>query len=184
VVAVVLIALRTSSMARRSRAVVIPVFAAVVAVVLAVVAQFAEGNAHNSVYQRLEWYADSTEVWKNNPWFGAGLRWWYTGLLREEFQPPQAELEVLSTAGVVGLIGFVIMLVGIMWVLWYRLPPEYGTLAVAVVLARVVQGQLDLFWIALVVSLPFLIAGVCVGAHDHAEREKTQRPPPASATER
>jgi len=181
VVAVVLIALRQSSMARRSKAIVVPVFAAMVGVMLMVVAQFSEANAFNSVYQRMDWYAQSTDVWLMNPWFGMGNRWWYTGLLNEEFQPPQAILEVLSTTGIFGMIGFVIMLGGFMVVLWYRLPPEYGTLAVAVVLARVVQGQLDQFWVTVQVSMPLLIAGICVGAYDWAAR--SARPSDASPDE-
>jgi len=168
VVAVVLIALRGSSMAARSRAVLIPMFAAVVAAGLTVAAQFSEANQFNSVYQRLDWYAQSTEVWKMNPWFGMGLRWWYTGLLPEEFQPPQAVLEMLSSAGIVGLFGFVVMFGGFMFVLWRRLPPQYGTLAVAMVLSRVVQGQLDQFWITVQVSVPLVIMGICIGAYDHA----------------
>ncbi|MDR3068580.1 MAG: O-antigen ligase domain-containing protein, partial [Cellulomonas sp.] len=117
---------------------------------------------------RLDWYAQTTEVWKMNPWFGVGLRWWYTGLLSEEFQPPQAVLEMLSSAGIVGLVGFVVMLGGFMAVLWRRLPAQYGSLAVAMVLARIVQGQLDQFWVTVQVSIPLVVVGICVGAHDHA----------------
>ncbi len=175
VVAVVLVALRRSSLAARSRAVLIPMFGATVMVGLAVAAQFSEANQFNSVYQRLDWYAQTTDVWKMNPWFGVGLRWWYTGLLPQEFQPPQAILEMLSSAGIVGLVGFVVMLGGFMAVMWRRLPPEYGTLAVAMVLARVVQGQLDQFWVTVQVSLPLIIVGICVGAHDHAKPPERRR---------
>lgn len=175
VVAVVLVALRRSSLASRSRAVLIPMFGAAVVVGLAVAAQFSEANQFNSVYQRLDWYAQTTEVWKMNPWFGVGLRWWYTGLLSEEFQPPQAILEMLSSAGIVGLVGFVVMLGGFMMLLWRRLPPEYGTLAVAMVLARVVQGQLDQFWVTVQVSIPLVVVGICIGAHDHANPPERRR---------
>ncbi len=33
-----------------------------------------------------------------------------------------------------------------------------------VVLSRLVQGQLDLFWVAVQTSVPFLIVGICLGA--------------------
>jgi len=168
VVAVVFIVLRSSSMSARSRAVLLPMFAAVVVAGLTVAAQFSEANKFNSVYQRLDWYAQSTDVWQMNPWFGMGLRWWYTGILAEEFQPPQAILEQLSSTGIVGLIGFVIMFGGFMMILWRRLPPEYGTLAVAMVLTRMVQGQLDQFWLTVQVSVPLIIVGICIGAYDHA----------------
>ncbi|MCL2424168.1 MAG: O-antigen ligase domain-containing protein, partial [Micrococcales bacterium] len=171
VVAVVLIVLRDASMSARSRAVLLPMFAAVVAVGLTMGAQFSEGNKFNSVFQRLDWYAQTTEVWQMNPWFGMGLRWWNTGLLAETFQPPQAILEVLSSAGILGLIGFVIMFGGFMTILWRRLPAQYGTLAVAEVLCRVVQGQLDQFWLTVQVSVPLIIVGICIGAYDHAGPE-------------
>ncbi|MEO7235893.1 MAG: O-antigen ligase domain-containing protein, partial [Lapillicoccus sp.] len=96
------------------------------------------------------------------PWFGVGLRWWYTDRFSSRFQPPNAEVEVLTTAGLLGLAAFVVLIVGSLVVLW-RLPPVYGTLALGVVLSRFVQAQFDLFWVAAQVSVPFLIAGVCLG---------------------
>ena len=50
-----------------------------------------------------------------------------------------------------------------MLVLWH-VDPKYGTLALAVTLSRLVQGQFDLFWVAAQVSIPFVIAGICLGA--------------------
>ena len=90
------------------------------------------------------------------------LRYWYTDT-SAAFQPPQAEMEVLASAGVVGLIGFAAMWIGIVLVLWH-VDPKYGTLALAVTLSRLVQGQFDLFWVAAQVSIPFVIAGICLGA--------------------
>ena len=55
------------------------------------------------------------------------------------FQPPNAELEVLTTAGVVGLLGFLALMVGTLITL-SKLDPSYGTLAVAIVLNRFVAG--------------------------------------------
>ena len=82
------------------------------------------------------------------------------------FQPPNAEIEVLTTAGVVGLLGFRAHVV-VPRVAW-RLDPAYGTLAVAVLVSRLVQGQFDLFWAASQGSLPFMIVGVCLGMQAHA----------------
>ena len=36
----------------------------------------------------------------DRPVFGAGLRWWYTDRFPVRFQPPNAEIEVLTSAGV------------------------------------------------------------------------------------
>lgn len=131
-------------------------------------AQLTDGNEFNSANQRLAWYADSLRLWQDQPFFGAGLRWWTTGRTSYGFQPPNAELEVLTSAGAVGLVGFLVLFVGVLVVLW-RANPAYGTLAFCVVLGRFVQGQLDFFWVAAQVPMPFVVAGICVGALARAE---------------
>ncbi len=80
---------------------------------------------------------------------------------------------MLSTAGLVGLVGFVVLMVGSLVVLW-RMDPRYGLVAFVVILSRLVQGQLDLFWVAVQTSVPFLIVGICLGAHG---RELADQPP-------
>ena len=69
----------------------------------------------------------------------------------------------------VGLAAFVVMWIGILLVLWH-IDPRFGTLAVAVVFCRLVQAQFDLFWVAAQVSIPFVIAGICLGAMAREER--------------
>ena len=80
---------------------------------------------------------------------------------------------MLSTAGLVGLAGFLVLMVGSLVVLW-RMDPRYGLVAFVVILSRLVQGQLDLFWVAVQTSIPFLIVGICLGAHG---RELADQPP-------
>jgi hypothetical protein len=120
------------------------------------------------VFQRLNWFQDSIDIWLNDPIFGVGLRWWYTDRFPTKFQPPNAELEVLTTTGVIGLLAFLAVAVGTLIVLW-RLDPVYGTLGTVVVLSRFVQSQFDLFWTAVQVSIPFVIAGICIGAAARAQ---------------
>ena len=126
-----------------------------------VIEQFESQNKFNSVFQRVEWAREVYALWKLSPVFGHGLRYWYTDT-SAAFQPPQAEMEVLASAGLVGLVGFAAMWIGIVLVLWH-VDPKYGTLALAVTLSRLVQGQFDLFWVAAQVSIPFVIAGICLG---------------------
>lgn len=171
-VAVAVVALRPDPHRRRSRVVLVAAVAVTAAVLSLVRDQIASGDAHNSANQRLAWFEQSIVIWQHDPLFGAGLRWWYTDRFAERFQPPNAEFEVLSSAGVVGLVGFVLLVVIALVVLW-RVDPQYGTLAFAIVLMRVVQGQLDLFWVAAQVSIPFAVAGVCLGAQAFA----AQHPP-------
>ncbi|WP_022882146.1 O-antigen ligase family protein [Gryllotalpicola ginsengisoli] len=125
-------------------------------------AQLASDNKFNSAYQRLSWYSESIEVWQKSPIFGVGLRWWYTNVFTDQFQPPNAELEVLSCVGVVGLIGFFVMFIVAMWFL-LRLDPVYGTLGAAAVMTRFTQTQLDLYWVSGLSSLLWIVAAAGVG---------------------
>lgn len=142
--------------------------------------QLQSDNRFNSVLQRLTWFQDSMTVWQADPWFGVGLRWWYTDRFPFSFQPPNAEIEVLTSAGVVGLTAFVVLMFVAVRVAW-RLDPVFGSLAVAVLASRLVQGQFDLFWAAVMGSLPFVVLGICLGAKWHAERSVEHGPTPASA---
>ncbi len=161
IVAMVVIAARRGG-PKHSRWPLLLVVPALWLIITTVSDQINSQNEHNSVLVRLGWFREVYALWKESPLFGHGLRYWYTKP-ESPFQPPQGELEVLASAGVIGLIGFTIMWIGILIVLW-KIDPRYGTLAFAVVLSRIVQGQFDLFWVAGQVSVPFLIAGICVGA--------------------
>ncbi|MFC5857694.1 O-antigen ligase family protein [Agromyces flavus] len=127
-----------------------------------VLEQLESQNRHNSMFQRLQWFREVYAYWKHEPIFGHGLRFWYVDPTLP-YQPPQAELEVVASAGLFGLVAFAIMWVGFIVVLW-RVDKAYGTLALAAVLSRIVQAQFDLFWAGVQTSVPFVIAGICLGA--------------------
>jgi len=80
---------------------------------------------------------------------------------------------------VIGVLGFLLLIVGAIVVLW-KLPPVYGTLGAAIVLSRFVQGQFDLFWTAVQVSVPFVVAGICVGAAAQAAADSPEPGRPAA----
>lgn len=161
IVAIVIAVARRGSTGR-SRIVLLLIIPAIWLIVTMVAEQVESQNEHNSVFQRLNWFREVFHFWRESPIFGHGLRYWYNDS-PVPFQPPQAEMEVLASAGLVGLIGFLVMCIGMLVVLW-RVDPRFGTVAVAVVLSRIVQGQFDLFWIAAQVSIPFVMAGICLGA--------------------
>jgi len=166
-VALLVVSLRRDPQRRRSKLVIFLVVPVLLFVASMVRDDIESGNQHNSVFQRFTYISDAWHVWLADPLFGRGLRWWNDGA---GVQPPNAELEVLTSAGVIGLAGFLVLVVGVLVVLW-RLDPVFGTLAFSVVLARVVQSQFDLFWAAVQVSVPFAVAGVCLGAQAwHAEQ--------------
>jgi len=171
--AVVIAIIRGGGRSRRSRALLLLLLIpAGWLVVTMVVEQVESQNQHNSVFQRLDWFREVYHYWREAPIFGHGLRYWYNpGELG--YQPPQGELEVLASAGVVGLVAFIVMCIGTLLVLWH-VDPRFGTLAVAVVLCRLVQAQFDLFWVAAQVSIPFVIAGICLGAMAHEKRHTSE----------
>ena len=176
IVAILLLALRRGS-GEHSRLVLLLIIPGAWLVIAMVIDQVESQNRFNSVFQRVQWVREVYALWKLAPVFGHGLRYWYNDTTAP-YQPPQAELEVLASAGIFGLVGFIVMWIGIVFVLWH-VDPKYGTLALAVVISRLVQGQFDLFWIAAQVSIPFVIAGICLGAKALAE---SQSQPPAAAS--
>jgi polysaccharide biosynthesis protein PslJ len=188
-VALAVVVLRSDDTRKRSKVIVFAGIAGLALVAGMVRDQIDSGNQFNSLFQRINWYQDSLDVWSTDPIFGAGLRWWYTDRFASRFQPPNAEMEVLTTAGLVGIAAFLVFMVGSLVILW-RLPVAYGTLAFCVVLSRFVQAQFDLFWVAAQVSVPFVVAGVCLGqgalaasaAATAAEREHAGLDAPVTAT--
>ncbi len=180
--AIFVLVLRSDTERRRSKLVLLLVVPLVLFVTNLVQDQVQSDNQFNSVFQRLTWFQDSMTVWSSDPWFGVGLRWWYTDRFPFQFQPPNAEVEVLTSAGIVGLAAFVLLMVVALRVAW-RLDPVYGSLAVAVLVSRLVQGQFDLFWAAVQGSVPFVVLGLCLGASWHAERRAAPPAPVPSTTE-
>ena len=171
-VALVVLAFRDRRGRRRWTLVLLGVVPALVLVATLVRDQVQSGNQFNSVFQRLSWFDDTLGVWAQSPWVGQGLRFWTTGRTAVGFQPPNAELEVLASAGVIGLAAFLLFMIGTLRQLW-ALPVAYGMLAFAAVLSRIVQSQLDLFWISIQVSVPFALAGVAIGALARDEAESS-----------
>ncbi|NKY09162.1 O-antigen ligase family protein [Cellulomonas hominis] len=176
---VAIVALRPDPHHHRSKFVLVAVVIGGAMVGTLVQEQLDSGDQYNSAYQRLTWFREALLIWQQYPLFGAGLRWWYTDRFDEKFQPPNAEFEMLSSAGIVGVLAFLLMFLVMLVALW-RVDQRFGTLAFVIVLMRFVQGQFDLFWVAAQVSIPFAVAGVCLGAHEHARRRHELEPVPVA----
>lgn len=125
--------------------------------------QYEQGDRFNSASQRIIWFGQSLDIWRESPIFGVGLRWWYQPeRFGVAFQPPNAIFEMLSSTGVVGTIGFLVLCLGGLWAA-LTLHPRYGNLAAAILLARFAQGQLDLYWLAGLSAIPWMVVGLVVG---------------------
>ncbi len=150
---------------RRVRIVWLAAIPGVAWVIGELTAQLASDNPFNSAHQRVDWYSQAIQIWQRSPIFGVGMRWWYTDRFAgqfQSFQPPNAELEVLTTVGVFGLIGFLTLFAVAGWYLW-KMDPVYGTVGFAVVAMRFTQAQFDLYWVAGQASLLWIVAGICYG---------------------
>ncbi|WP_265447922.1 O-antigen ligase family protein [Flexivirga meconopsidis] len=168
VVAIAWLVLRGDRQARRSQLLLLGVVPVIGFITTLVTNQLSGGNQFSSSNQRLTWYDQSISVWQHDVWFGVGLRWWYTDRFPSGFQPPQAELEVLTSAGIIGLLGFLIWALGSLKKL-AGIDQRYGALAFALLANRVIAGQFDIFWVAVTTSLPFVGIGICLGAQAYDE---------------
>ncbi|WP_435199860.1 O-antigen ligase family protein [Janibacter sp. GS2] len=182
-VTLLVLVFRSHTERRRSKSILLVIIPSMAIVLTLVREQIASGNEFNSYFTRLTWLRDSMDIWSTNPIVGHGLRWWFAPEFIGNIQPPNAEIEVLTSAGLLGLLGFLVLMVGSIMVL-RTVPPTYGTLAMLVLLSRFVQSQFDAFWTAGQVSIPFVIAGVCLGVHALREADGIATGAPVLAGEK
>jgi hypothetical protein len=82
---------------------------------------------------------------------------------------------MLSSAGIVGLAA-ILLLFGRSLVLLWRVPAAFGTLAFTAVLMRFAEGQLDIFWVTATSAIPWILAGISLGAMARSEHTEDSRP--------
>jgi polysaccharide biosynthesis protein PslJ len=177
-VGVVVAAVRTrrlSHVTRRSKILIGAMIPLVIIAYVTVSRELSSTNRFNSVHQRQTWFHEAVQVWHASPWLGVGLRWWYTTRFPFSFQPPNAELEMLTSAGVVGLAAFLFLFGRSLTILW-RLPIRFGTFAFTAVLMRLVEGQFDIFWVSASAAIPWLLVGLALGALALEDRRKGSQP--------
>lgn len=173
-IGVLIVALRQHGERRRAVLALVTVVPIGYATFTMVRDQMASDNQHNSWFQRLDWYEDSMEIWREQFLVGHGLRYWTQHGAPGTFQPPNAFLDVAASTGLAGLVAFVVFWIGVVVVLW-RMDPAHGTLALALALSRIGQAQFDLYWVSISASVPFLLVGLCLGAA-HVDRLARQVP--------
>ena len=82
---------------------------------------------------------------------------------------------MLSSAGIVGLVA-ILMLFGRSLILLWNVPVRFGTLAFTAVLMRFAEGQLDIFWVTATPAIPWILAGISLGALDRSESMEDGEP--------
>lgn len=160
----IIIIVRDKSLRRRSKIILLSVIPLGIVAYLTLQKELASHNRFDSINTRLDWYRTSIHLWETSPWFGIGLRWWYLPqYAATAFQPPNGEMEMLSSAGILGLLGFVIAMSGYARLSW-KLPGSFGTLAFAAILYKLVDGQIDIFWVTATGAIPWMLCGLSMGA--------------------
>lgn len=165
VVALFVIIFRGGNLSRRAKRLMVALVPLGIISYITLTHEISSSNKFNSVHQRISWYGQAFSLWKHYPIFGAGLRFFFTGQYSLNIQPPNSEMEMLTSAGVVGLLAFWVLAYGLLRHTW-TLPKSLGTLGLALVVCRLVQVQLDVTWVAAQNSFPWMVAGLSIGMAD------------------
>lgn len=123
----------------------------------------------NSLNTRLEAYDSSMEIWAEQPIFGAGLRYFRDPDYAVS-EPHNVIVVSLGESGLIGTLGLVVMLVMVVAGL-RKGASSASRLAIYLVVAQVVNGLADIYWVAGRGTLPWLIVGIAVGTEWVQKRE-------------
>jgi O-antigen ligase len=116
----------------------------------------------NSLNTRLDTYSYAIDnVWKPHLLDGSGLKWFFAPG-SPVGAPHNLIISELSEAGLIGLaalIGFLVVILRSA----RRSSSDLGDAAFLVIVARLLESMLGIFWTAGVGTLPFLVVGLMVG---------------------
>jgi O-antigen ligase len=122
----------------------------------------AQTEQFNSLNTRLDTYHYAIdEVWKPHLLDGSGLKWFFAPG-SPVGAPHNLVISELSEAGLIGLAALVLFLVVLLRSA-RRSSSDLGEAAYLVIVARLLESMLGIFWTAGVGTFPFLILGLMVG---------------------
>jgi O-antigen ligase len=128
----------------------------------------------NSLNSRLDTYHYAIQnVWEPHLFDGSGLKWFFAPN-SPVGAPHNMVISELSEAGLVGLLGLIILLYVILRCM-SRSSSELGEAAFLIVIGRVLESMLGIFWTAGTGTLPFLIVGLVIGDEEEAIAERPSR---------
>lgn len=136
-----------------------------------------------SVDTRVDAYDYALERWEDEPIFGIGLRYWVDattdGPAGEPVPVPHSM--VVGELGEGGLVALLALagLLGVTGLTLARRRTDLADLGLDVFVLRVVQGVVEIFWVAGPLTLGTLFVGVGLG-DDPDERDEAAGEPPAS----
>jgi len=166
VVVLVIAAVRLPSVRHRSKLLLASLVPLAIYAFVEAAGEIAKFQHHfNSLRIRYLAYQVDLRIWRLHPWLGLGPRWFYLPQFAGNLQPPDIIVETLVSTGIVGLVAMTVLLVGSGKVL-ARLPRDIGTVALLVVVGRVVESLFDIYWVSAAGALPWLVAGLALGVAD------------------
>jgi polysaccharide biosynthesis protein PslJ len=127
--------------------------------------------ALSSVVERIGYWEQAIHDWQREPLLGNGLRYYlepengFPVPFTDEFpdgappHPHNLVVEALAESGIVGTLGLALLAVGTLVVV-RRCRGPFALTAEAVVVATLVVGLFDLFWLAGRTVIPFFMVGV------------------------
>jgi hypothetical protein len=119
----------------------------------------------NSVSTRFDQFNAAIHVWHLSPLLGEGMRFYNLPQFITVTAPPSVIYDNLASTGIVGSLAFLFMVIVTVRTM-FRLPFNYGTLGLVVLLGHYVDGLFDIFWIGASSIAPFIIAGMSLGITD------------------
>ena len=122
-------------------------------------------NPNNSLAARLTSFSADFHIWASSPIFGQGMRWFYLPQFSSYIQPPNIFMESLVAGGIVGVIALTLLLGGSSRIL-LSMPLDIGTIALVLILGRVIESMFDIYWTSGGSLLPWLVAGLALGTWD------------------
>jgi len=133
----------------------------------------------NSVDSRVLTYDAAITIWKDHPVFGAGIKFWrdpsYSG--HTAFgEPHNAEVSALAETGVIGLGALLALMAGLLYLIG-RLRSPLGHAAFLVLVARLVDVQFGIFWVAVTGSFAWIVIGMALAEAGGDSREPSSVPP-------
>jgi hypothetical protein len=137
------------------------------------------GNLQDSLTQREQVETATFDLWRENWLVGVGLKYFTTGSFGPANQAPNNVLnESMAEAGIIGTAGFLILQVTAVAALARGSGP-LATAGLAVVVGRLLHGQVDIYWSAGTAALPWLIAGLGLAERRRREVDTSERETPA-----
>jgi hypothetical protein len=135
-------------------------------------------NRFNSANSRTLTYQAAIEVWDDEPWFGSGIKFWndpdFAG--RTEFgEPHNVFVSGLAETGLVGTAALCWLVGGVVVMLW-RMRSPIARAAVLMVVARLVDVQFGIFWVAVTGSIVWIFVGMAIGEASHLAEARDQEP--------